>query len=198
MCCAVVTGMSGVSYQPRPLNPASWKFSCSRTVPALAAETVATDVPLCPSLVAVIVAVPAATPVTRPPLVTVAMPALLLVHVTVRPIRALPLASVGVADSCCTPPMLSARFAGVTLSAATGAVDAVVVPVATFESSPTTAFTSRAPRYGNASHLYVPPATRARTGHVRFAPIAFPPSGVAQVPRVTLGVPPHVRPVPGP
>src|SRR5207248_9146806 len=33
MCCAVVTGRLPSSYQPRPLDPPSWKFSCSSTVP---------------------------------------------------------------------------------------------------------------------------------------------------------------------
>ena len=59
--------------------------------------TVRADVPLCPSLVAVIVAEPAATPVTRPLADTVATAALLVSHVTARPVRAVPFASVGVA-----------------------------------------------------------------------------------------------------
>src|SRR5207302_9575902 len=59
--------------------------------------TVRADVPLCPSLVAVIVAEPAATPVTRPLTDTVATAALLVAHVTARPVRAVPLESSGVA-----------------------------------------------------------------------------------------------------
>src|SRR2546421_4452270 len=54
------------------------------------AATVIADVPLCPSLVAVIVADPAATPVTSPLPLTVAAALLLLCQVTVRPARALP------------------------------------------------------------------------------------------------------------
>ena len=59
--------------------------------------TVRADVPLCPSLVAAIVAEPAATPVTRPLTDTVATAALLVAHVTARPVRAVPLESSGVA-----------------------------------------------------------------------------------------------------
>ena len=33
MCCALVTGMSGVSYHPRAANDPSWKFSWNSTVP---------------------------------------------------------------------------------------------------------------------------------------------------------------------
>ena len=50
-------------------------------------------VPDFPSLVAVIVVVPAATPVTTPLLETVAMALLLEVHVTVRPVTIAPLTS---------------------------------------------------------------------------------------------------------
>src|SRR5438876_612328 len=62
--------------------------------------TVMAEVPLCPSLVAVIVADPAATPVTSPLPLTVAAAVLLLCHVTVRPTSGLPFASLGVAVSC--------------------------------------------------------------------------------------------------
>jgi len=59
--------------------------------------TVRADVPLCPSLVAVIVAEPAATPVTWPLADTVATAGLLVAHVTARPVRAVPVESSGVA-----------------------------------------------------------------------------------------------------
>jgi hypothetical protein len=59
--------------------------------------TVMADVPLFPSLVAVIVAEPAATPVTNPLAETVATAALLVAHVTTRPLRAVPFASFGFA-----------------------------------------------------------------------------------------------------
>src|SRR5438094_134966 len=57
--------------------------------------TVTDDVPLLPSLVAVIVADPATAPATRPVRLTVATEVLLLVHVTVRPERKVPLTSLG-------------------------------------------------------------------------------------------------------
>src|SRR5438045_7781146 len=59
--------------------------------------TVMLEVPLCPSLVAVIVAEPAAAAVTSPLPSTLATDVLLLDHVTSRPVSALPLASFGVA-----------------------------------------------------------------------------------------------------
>src|SRR5437773_486736 len=62
--------------------------------------TVTDEVPLFPSLVAVIVADPGVTPETRPPLLTVATAVLELDHVTVRPESGAPLASFGVAVSC--------------------------------------------------------------------------------------------------
>jgi hypothetical protein len=64
------------------------------------AETVRLAVPLFPSLVAVIVAEPAATPVTTPLDETVAMPVLELDHVTARPVSTLLFASRVVAVSC--------------------------------------------------------------------------------------------------
>src|SRR5256885_7391847 len=59
--------------------------------------TVIAEVPLFPSLVAVIMAVPGVTPDTSPLLLTVATVVLELDHVTVRPERGAPLASFGVA-----------------------------------------------------------------------------------------------------
>ena len=58
------------------------------------------EVPLLPSLVAVIVAVPGVTPDTSPLLLTVATAVLELDHVTVRPESGAPVASFGVAASC--------------------------------------------------------------------------------------------------
>ena len=58
------------------------------------------DVPLFPSLVAVIVAEPGVTPETSPELLTVATDVLLLDQVTDRPDSAAPFASFGVAMSC--------------------------------------------------------------------------------------------------
>jgi len=63
--------------------------------------TVTLAVPLCPSLVAVMVTgPPAVAPLTSPLALALAMDALLLDQVTVRPINGLPLASLGVAVSC--------------------------------------------------------------------------------------------------
>ncbi len=62
--------------------------------------TVTAAVPVFPSLVAVIVTAPAATPVTRPFVETVATALLPVVHVTARPESRLPLASLSAAVSC--------------------------------------------------------------------------------------------------
>src|SRR5207245_8414575 len=59
------------------------------------AVTVTVAVPLCPSLVAVIVAGPAATPLTSPLPLTVATAVLLLAHVTTRWLNRLPPESAG-------------------------------------------------------------------------------------------------------
>src|SRR5437867_4172722 len=82
--------------------------------------TVTVDVPLCPSLVAVIVAGPAATPLTSPLPLTVATAVLLLAHVTTRPLSGLPLASWGVAANCTVAPTTTLAAAGLTATDATG------------------------------------------------------------------------------
>src|SRR5690349_20958464 len=84
------------------------------------AETVMLAVPLLPSLVAVIVAEPAATPLTRPLLLTVAMVVLLLDQVMLRPVSVFPDASLVVAASCTVAPTLTLAVAGVTATDATG------------------------------------------------------------------------------
>ena len=61
-----------------------------------AAVTVSVAEPETPSLVAVTTALPAATAVTEPELVTVATPVLLLANVIARPLRVFPLASFSV------------------------------------------------------------------------------------------------------
>jgi hypothetical protein len=78
------------------------------------------DVPLWPSLVAVIVAVPAALPVTSPLELTVATLVFELAHVTTRPVNGLPLASFGVAVSCVLPPGARLADEGLTTTLATG------------------------------------------------------------------------------
>src|SRR6266498_807146 len=97
-----------------------------------AAVTVTAALPLCPSLVAVIVAEPATTPVTRPLLVfTVATELLLLVQLTARPERVLPPASFGVAVSCTVCPTGTLAVAGLTATEATdtGVTVTVALPV---------------------------------------------------------------------
>src|SRR5438128_1900801 len=91
--------------------------------------TVMADVPLCPSLVAVIVTVPATLPVTSPLELTVASMVLLLVQVTVRPVSGLPFASFGVAASWTVLPSFTEADAGVTVTEATGTFETVTLAV---------------------------------------------------------------------
>jgi len=91
--------------------------------------TVMVYVPLCPSLVAVIVAEPAATPVTKPLALTVATAALPVAHVTVRPLRAVPFASFGVAVNWVVPPTVRLAVAGLTVTEATGTFVTVTAAV---------------------------------------------------------------------
>jgi len=94
------------------------------------ALTVTAELPLCPSDVAVIVVEPATTPVTSPLPSTPPTEPLLLAQVTVRPLRALPFASFGVAASCTVCPTATDADAGLTVTDATGTVTAVTVRVA--------------------------------------------------------------------
>src|SRR5437016_8359967 len=91
--------------------------------------TVMADVPLCPSLVAVIVAEPAATPVTNPLAETVAAAALLVAQVTTRPLRAVPFASFGVAVNWVVAPTVTPAAAGLTVTDATGTLVTVMADV---------------------------------------------------------------------
>src|SRR2546429_2342703 len=88
-------------------------------------------VPLCPSLVAVIVAEPAATPLTSPVPLTVAADVLLLAQLTTRPDNGLPLASFGVAVSCTVCPADTEADAGLTVTelTGTGTLDTVMLEV---------------------------------------------------------------------
>src|SRR5919108_2388587 len=94
----------------------------TKYVPTTGVEgvTVMAELPPRPSLVAVVVAAPTATAVTRPLPFTVATPVLLLDHVTVRPVKTFPLASRSVADSWRVPPTVSVAVAGETLTVVTG------------------------------------------------------------------------------
>jgi len=87
------------------------------------------EVPLCPSLVAVIVAEPTAAPLTRPLALTVATDVLLLDQLTVRPDSGLPLASFGVAVSCTVDPTCTVAEGGATVTVATGTCTTVMADV---------------------------------------------------------------------
>src|SRR5712691_12172415 len=80
------------------------------------------------------IAVPAATPVTRPLPLTVATAALLVAHVTARPLSAVPPASRGVAVSCPVWPTRTLDAAGLTVTDATGTFVTVTVAVPLFAS----------------------------------------------------------------
>src|SRR5438046_773582 len=96
--------------------------------------TVTDEVPLLPSLVAVIVAVPGVTPDTSPLLLTVATVVLELDHVTVRPESGFPPASFGVPVSCTVWPACTDAEGGVTSTVATGTFVTVTVEVPLFPS----------------------------------------------------------------
>src|SRR6266702_775521 len=96
--------------------------------------TVTVAVPFLPSLVAVIVADPAARPWTSPFPSTLATPGALLCHVTVRPLSGFPLASFGVAVSWTKPPTWMLEVAGATATDATGIWVTVTADVPFFPS----------------------------------------------------------------
>src|SRR5262245_51349 len=86
--------------------------------------------PILPSLVAVMVTTPAATPVTRPFVLTVALVTSEDAHSTARPTSVLPVASTVCTPSCVVPPAGTAATTGVTRTVATGPVGAVTVNAA--------------------------------------------------------------------
>src|SRR5437870_9487813 len=92
------------------------------------------EVPLFPSLVAVIVAVPGVTPDTSPLLLTAATAVLELDHVTVRPESGFPPASFGVAVSCTVWPACTDAEGGVTSTVATGTFVTLIDEVPLFPS----------------------------------------------------------------
>jgi hypothetical protein len=87
------------------------------------------EVPVRPSLAAVMIAVPATRPVTKPDVLTVATVEFPLVQVMVRPVSVLLLASRSVALSCTVPFTWTLGADGLTVTVATGA--GVVVGVVT-------------------------------------------------------------------
>src|SRR5437660_6759434 len=98
------------------------------------AVTVTVAVPLLPSLVAVIVVLPAATAATRPVPLTDATAPLAVVQTMARPLRVLPAASLGVAVSCTDCPAGTEALAGLTTTDATGTVATVILAVPLFPS----------------------------------------------------------------
>jgi hypothetical protein len=132
------------------LPPASFRVAANSCVAPTAIEavagatvtvatgtnvTVSVAVPVFPSLVAVMVTVPAATAVAKPvELFTVATLAVLVDQVTVRPVRMLPLESFGVAVNCCVAPTAIEAVAGATATVATGTNVTVSVAVPVFPS----------------------------------------------------------------
>jgi hypothetical protein len=96
-----------------------------------AAVTVIEDVPLTPSLIAVMVALPTANALTRPVAETLAIDGALEVQVVVLSVSVLLLASVSVAMSCSALPATTLTDPGLTLTAATGAAVtfSIAVPV---------------------------------------------------------------------
>jgi hypothetical protein len=84
------------------------------------AVTVTVAEPVCPSLVATMLAVPGATALTYPVADTVAVAVLELDHVTTRPVSTFPLASRRVAVACVPCPATSDETFTVTATVATG------------------------------------------------------------------------------
>src|SRR5438034_6645911 len=103
--------------------------TCPNVAPADGGVTVMAAVPLCPSLMAVIVAEPATTPLTSPLELTVATAVLLLDHAIVRPDSGLPLTSFGVAVSWNALPAGTLAEPGLTVTDATGTCTTVMADV---------------------------------------------------------------------
>src|SRR6266702_878782 len=108
------------------VNALFWNAVVLVAQPGAAPVTVMAEVPLCPSLVAVIVAEPATTQLTRPLEFTVATDVLLLDQVIVRPVSGLPLTSFAVAVSCTVWPAGTLAGAGLTVTDATGTLVTVI------------------------------------------------------------------------
>jgi hypothetical protein len=85
------------------------------------------EVPVWPSLVAEIVAVPGPTAATSPLLLTVATPAFPLDQETDRPLSGAPSCAAGVALSCWVPPTNNDADPGLTATEATGSSDTVML-----------------------------------------------------------------------
>ena len=104
------------------------------TVATETVDTVIVAVPVFPSLVAVIVAVPAPVAVTTPVEDTVATAVALVVQVIARPVSSAPLASKVFAANGVVWPIVSAALGGDTVTDATGAPVTLTVAVPLFPS----------------------------------------------------------------
>jgi hypothetical protein len=102
---------------------------CTATEPTATFVVVTFAVPLFPSLVAVIVATPFATALTRPCDETVAAAGFELDHATARPVRRLPAESASVAVSCVVCPTDIESGFGVTATVATAGCETTIVAV---------------------------------------------------------------------
>jgi hypothetical protein len=96
--------------------------------------TVIDDVPLFPSLVAVIVAPPTETAVTSPTPSTVATAVLLEDQLTARPVTTTLFASLVSAESCCVAPAITVAVAGLAVTEPTGTGFTVIVALPDFPS----------------------------------------------------------------
>src|SRR5256885_1340832 len=123
--------------------------------------TVTADVPLVPSLVAMIViGPPAAFPVTRPFASTSAIVALPVRQMTTRPLSGLPFASLGVAVSCVLAPTCTLAVGGATSTVATGAEAVTVTAAVPLLPSPVAGMGTGPPP---AFPVTIPPAFTAAT-----------------------------------
>jgi hypothetical protein len=95
--------------------------------PNVGADTVNAELAVCPSQVAVMLAEPAATPVTSPLWLTVAIAVLSLDQLNTRPVSVLPPASFAVALSWRVAPAARLTLAGETVTEATGTLLTVMV-----------------------------------------------------------------------
>jgi hypothetical protein len=104
------------------------------TLPTGIFVTVIVEIPLLPSLVALTVAVPGATPVTKPLELTVAIVGSLEPHVTTRPVNTPPMESSVAAASCVVADTRMPALGGETTTEATGTSETVIVLVPLFVS----------------------------------------------------------------
>src|SRR6266581_78072 len=141
-----------------------------------AAGTVIAELPLFPSLVAVIFAKPVATPVTSPLPFTVATPGASVDQVIALPESGLPLASSGVAVSCCVVPMNTEADAGLTLTDATGTGFTMIAALALFPSLVAVILAEPTP----AAVMLAVPAASAVTSPLPFT-VATPGASLDQV-----------------